>query len=185
MNPLRNFFEYRKMKSLLTEAMRTLYSEQFSFDAILNKLKGSRLQILLAINFAACSERPITKTLVSQLVQQLQSIQQEFNDTRKMKHLLKALEESTEIQWLLKCNIIVEGKLAYVKNEYSYKGYVYKLESIKKQPLSEDEITECKKIIKDLEVVEHKYDEEESIKAAQSTIAKLIEEVYEEMKYNS
>ena len=51
--------------------------------------------------------------------------------------------------------------------------------------MSEDEITECKKLIKDLEVVEHQYDEEESIKAAQSTIAKLIEEVYEEMKYNS
>jgi len=154
MEILKSFFRYRKMKSLLTEAMQILYSEQFSFDAIVNKLKGSRLQVLLAINFAACSEKPITQILVNQLVHHLQSIEQEFNDSKKMRHLLTALEESSEIQWLLKCNTILEAKLACAEDEYSYKGYIYKLESIKKQPLSEEEITECQKLLKELAKVE-------------------------------
>lgn len=185
MKLLKSFFDYRRMKSLLKDAMKVLYSEQFSFDTVVNKLKGSRLQVLLAINFAACSEKPITQILVNQLVQHLQSIEQEFKDTRKMRHLLTALEESCQIQWLLKCNIILEAKLAYAEDEYSYKGYIYKLESIKKQPLSEEEITESRKLLKELGKVEDEDDEYESIKVAESAIDKLIKEVYDEMKYNS
>lgn len=88
---------------------------------------------------------------------------------------------------------IIEGKLAFKQNEYSYEAAIYHLEKVKKGPASLKEKEKWKVLSSNLEQAERNYndhlqklkelEEEESTKAAQAVLDKMIAERDERRKH--
>lgn len=195
MGLLKNYFEYRNMKSLIRQATETVYSEQFDFESILAKLstRTDRLQALIAIKFAVYIDEPITRDDIKQALEEVHSAKRDLKEDGEMKTFLKILQESTEVDWLERTKSILEGKLAFKQNEYSYEAAIYHLEKVKKGPASLKEKEKWKVLSSNLEQAERNYnehlqklkelEEEESTKAAQAVLDKMIAERDERRKH--
>lgn len=183
------------MKSLIKQATETIYSEQFDFDTILNKLltQTDKLQALIAIKFAAYNNEPMCKDDIKQALEEINSSKKDLKEDGEMKAFLKILQESAEVDWLERTKTILEGKLAFKQNKYSYDASIYHLESIKKGPASQKEKAKWKALSTELEVAQKNYDdhlqklkeveEQESTMAAQAALDKMIAERDERRKH--
>lgn len=195
MNFLKKYFEQKKMKSLIKQATETIYSEQFDFDSILKKLltQTDKLQALIAIKFATYINEPIGKEDIKQAIEEINSAKNDLKEEGEMKAFLKILQESTEVDWLERTKTILEGKLALKQNKYSYQASIYHLESIKKGPASSKEKAKWKVLSSELEVAQKNYnshlqklkeaEEQESTKAAQAALDKMVAERDERRKH--
>lgn len=193
---LKTFFEFRQMKSLIIQATETIYSEQFDYEIALKRLemKSDKLTALIAIKFAVYLDEPVSKEDIKQAIKEVQLSKIEFKEEEQMEGFLDSLKDDTEIDWLERTKSILEGKLAYKENEYSYEAAIYHLEKIKKGPASAKEKEKWKTLSSNLEEAEKNYnnhvqklmdvqDEEQSRKAAQAVLDKMIAERDERRKH--
>lgn len=191
MGLFRSFFQSRQIRNLMKLATEAIYSEQFDFEHTLNVLsaKTNTLSALMAIKFAIPKDEPVDRTDIKQALSEIRSTEKEFQGTREMEVFLNLLKESTEIDWLEKTNDILERKLAYKSNEYSYEGCIYLAEKTKKGPTTKLERANWKKLAEelkeaslDLERIEAELDEERSKANAQLALNKMIAEMNERRK---
>lgn len=193
---LKNFFEFRQMKSLIKQATETIYSEQFDYEVALQRLemKSDKLTALIAIKFAVYLDEPVSKDDIKQAIKEVHLSKIEFKEKEQMEGFLDSLKDDTEIDWLERTKSILEGKLAYKENEYSYEAAIYHLEKIKKGPSTAKEKEKWKTLSSNLEEAEKNYndhvqklmdvqDEEQSRKAAQAVLDKMIAERDERRKH--
>lgn len=184
------------MKSLIIQATETIYSEQFDYEIALKRLemKSDKLTALIAIKFAVYLDEPVSKEDIKQAIKEVQLSKIEFKEEEQMEGFLDSLKDDTEIDWLERTKSILEGKLAYKENEYSYEAAIYHLEKIKKGPASAKEKEKWKTLSSNLEEAEKNYnnhvqklmdvqDEEQSRKAAQAVLDKMIAERDERRKH--
>ncbi len=195
MNFFKKYLEFKKMKSLIKQATETIYSERFDFDNILQRLltQTDKLQALIAIKFAVYLDEPISKDDIKQALEEIYSAKDELKEEGEMQAFLKILQESTEIDWLERTKTILEGKLAFKENKYSYEASIYHLENIKKSPAPQKEKDKWKALSNNLEEAQKNYDdhlqklkeaeEQESTKAAQAVLEKMIAERDERRKH--
>lgn len=196
MGLFKSFFEFRQMKSLIKQATKTIYSEQFDFEIVLQRLtvKSDKLTALIAIKFAVYLDEPVSKDDIKQAIKEVQQSKIEFKEEEQMEVFLDSLKDDTEIDWLERTKSILDGKLAYKENEYSYEAAIYHLEKIKKGPSTPKEKEKWKTLSSNLEAAEKIYnnhlqklmdvqDEEQSRKAAQAVLDKMIAERDERRKH--
>lgn len=196
MSILKKIFQYRKMKSLIKQATETIYSEQFDFENILKRLTGKsdELTALMAIKFGVYLDEPVSKDDIKEAIKEVQLSKIEFKEERQMEVFLKSLKDDTELDWLERTKSILEGKLAYKQNEYSYEAAIYHLEKLKKGPSTAKEKEKWKTLSSNLEETKKNYndhlqkltdiqDDEQSKKAAQAVLDKMIAERDERRKY--
>src|SRR5690606_21533509 len=119
---LKNFFEFRQMKSLIKQATETIYSEQFDYEVALHKfeMKSYKLTALIAIKFAVYLDEPVSKDDIKQAIKEVHLCKIKFKEEEQMEGFLDSLKDDTEIDWLERTKSILEGTLAYKENEYSY-----------------------------------------------------------------
>ncbi len=194
MQILRKYLQYRKMKSLIKQATEAIYSEKFDFDSILEKMlyQTDKLNSLIAIKFAVFINEPLNKDDIKQALEEVQLAKGDMKDDDVMQTFLRLLQESTELDWLNRTELILKGKLAFKQNKYSYEGAIYHLENAKKGPASIKERDKWKALANNLEEAENNYnthlskleqmEEEDSRKKAQAVLDNMIKERDERRK---
>jgi hypothetical protein len=114
-----HYFEYRKMKSLIMQATKTIYAEKFDFENILRRLSSqtNTLHALIAIKYAVYTNEPIDKEDIEQALDEFLSCEKDIEKGREMEIFINLLKESTEVDWLerlkqfLKANLPTKKKI--------------------------------------------------------------------------
>lgn len=150
-NRLRDFFLRAQMKRLLKLVTETLYSEDFNFEAFLNRINRNssrleHLQTYAAIHVAGELAEPIVRRDVDVAINTLRSFTWELDQSSEPGATMDALKESAQIAWLERTNAILETKLAWKMDEYSYDGMIYQIQKAKKGPCSSKEREKFQKL---------------------------------------
>ena len=126
------------MKSLISEANESIYSEQFNFEVVFSKIasKSSKLKALIAIQYAVNYNEPLKKVDIIEALNESKVTEKEVQKGKEMDIFLNLLRDSVKLDWLKKTEYILNGKLAYKTNKYSFEGTIYSLEKEKKGPVT-------------------------------------------------
>lgn len=159
----RKYMLARNMKRLIRFATEAIYSEQFDMDATVERLSNKNEQIglvraYIAIQTATKLTEPLNNANVIQSLEELASSEQYANGPKFAK-IIDLHKHLAETSWLQKTKEILERKLAYKNDEYCYAGMIYRLENIKRGPLSQKEREETKAFNKQIKESEHKLTE--------------------------
>ena len=195
MNFLSKYFNYLEMKSLISEANESIYSEQFNFEVVFSKIasKSSKLKALIAIHYAVNYNEPLKKVDIIEALNESKVTEKEVQKGKEMDIFLNLLRDSVKLDWLKKTEYILNGKLAYKTNKYSFEGTIYSLEKEKKGPVTLKEREKWELLSKEIieseenlnrieqEILE-KMEEEDSNKKAQLVLDNIISEMNERRK---
>jgi hypothetical protein len=189
---LRKYFLRQKIKKFIELAAAAIYSEQFDMEFLVKKLSSSNesidlLRVYVAIQIATRLIGPISKNDIDYALDELHSSEQHLNEP-EFKTILGLHKNLAEIYWIKKTEFILEAKLSYKTNEYSYEGMIYKLENAMKGPATSQEREKYKKLAKEIYEAEQKLekhlDEKVSEEAAEEVFNKLKDEVESEIREN-
>lgn len=145
------------------------------------------LRAYVAIQTATKLTVPICEKDIDDALDKLHSSEQHINEP-DFKTILGLHKDLAEIYWLKKTENILEAKLAYKTDEYSYEGMIYRLEHDKKGPTSDQERDKYRKHSKAIHEAEEKLeeylDEKASKEAAEEAFKKIKDEVESEIREN-
>lgn len=149
------FFLRKKLKALLNKATTAIYSERFDFSELVKHLCEKRnnyslLKAYVVIHIITEKCIPIDKTETKKAIKlYLESENMLLNSTdpELVLSLYKAKAEKGFFESKVDFTI---GELAFKSNEYSYEGLKYKIEKIKKGPLTLEEHEKFKNLSKQI-----------------------------------
>ena len=145
------------------------------------------LRAYVAIQTATRLTEPICNRDIDHALDEIYSSEQHLNEP-DFETILGLHKDLAEIYWLKKTETILEAKLAYKNNKYSYEGIIYSLGNAKKGPTTSEEREEYRKLAKEIYEAEHKLeeylDEKASKEAAEKAFKKLKHEVESEIREN-
>jgi len=183
------------MKSLIREATESIYSEQFNFEKIYSQIesKSNKLKALIAIKYAVSYNEPLKKADIIEALDETIGTEKEVQKGKEMEIFLDLLRDSVKLDWLKRTEYILNGKLANIKNEYSFEGSIYYLEKIKKGPATSIEREKWKSLSSEMleseanlkrieQEILDKMEEEDSNKKAQAALDKMVSEMKERRK---
>lgn len=128
------------MKKLIMHALEALYSEQFSFEDIVEKLSGNQKGVvLLRAYIAVQAASKLTEPLLECDVERALAVLHESElrlDCPISEAIVDLHRELAELCWLQKSRAILKGKFAHQQNEFSFEGGVYAYERAAKGPIS-------------------------------------------------
>lgn len=143
----------RLMKLLITVATKAIYSEQFNIDAVIRRLADNNkpfqlLRAYIAIQVAMQLTEPMNQKDINFAITTLCRAEQseQFLNKTDFEKVLWLHKELAELCWLHKTKCILERKLAYKNNNYSYDAAIYKLENVKKCPSNHQEREKWRKL---------------------------------------
>lgn len=141
------FFLKKELKSLFNKATKAIYSEQFEFSDLVNYLsindnKNNLLKSYIVIQIVTEKVIPISKAGIEKAMELYLDIKSKSTNSSETELYLSYHKTKAEIGFLESKEYFTYGELAYKTNEYSYEGLKYKIEKIKKGPLT---ITEHEK----------------------------------------
>lgn len=189
---LRKYFLRQNIKRLIKLATEAIYSEQFDMEFLVKKLSSSDegidlLRACVAIQIATRLTVPICENDIDYALDKLHSSEQHLNEP-DFKTILGLHKDLAEIYWLKKTESILEAKLAYKTDEYSYEGMIYRLENDTKGPATNQQRDKYRKLSKNIYEAEGKLedylDEKASKEAAEEAFKKLKTEVESEVREN-
>lgn len=129
----------RLQRQLIEIATRDLYSEQFDYDAIVQKLSKGRggihlLRAYIAIENAARLENPLEDSDVS-TAHSVFEVATKFSDHHIFEDLLDSRQEISKHCWARRHIAILKGMLAHKRNPESLEGTLYSLRHDNKGPV--------------------------------------------------
>ena len=184
-NRLRDYFLRAQMKRLMKLVTENLYSE-VSFDAFLNRINPNshRLELLhtyAAILVAGELTEPMVRKDVDVAINTLRSLTWELDQSSEPEAIMEVLEESAQIAWLERRNAILEAKLAWKMDEYSYEGMIYQIQKAKKGPCSSKERQKFQKLSNELRdakgELENHLSEQSLKRATEEAIERMQEDI--------
>jgi hypothetical protein len=172
MNFLSKYFNYLEMKSLISEANESIYSEQFNFEVVFSKIasKSTKLKALIAMQYAVNYNEPLKKVDIIEALNESIVTEKEVQKGKEMDIFLNLLRDSVKLDWLKKTVYILNGKLAYKTNKYSFEGTIYYLEKEKKGPVTLKEREKWKLLSKEVN------ESEENLNRIEQEILEKMEE---------
>jgi len=167
-----NFLPRRLMKKLITLAMETIYSEQFEFDAIVEKLIGDKnnvafLRAYIAIQSAAKLTEPLNNSEIDRALASVHEAEQHLDDL-EFEAILELHKELAALNWMERTHAILKGKLAHKMNEYSFEGGVYVRERDGKGPITSQDREKLKTLSAEISHLDKKLEKHE-LKALRET----------------
>jgi len=187
---LRKYFFRQKIKRLIKLASVAIYSEQFDMEILVNNISSSDdgvdlLRAYVAIQTATRLNVPICEKDIDHALDELHSSEQHINEP-DFETILGLHKDLAEIYWLKKTETILEAKLSYKTDEYSYEGMLYRLENDMKGPATNQEREKYRKLSKAIHEADGKLeeylDENASKEAAEEAFKKLKYEVESEIR---
>jgi TPR repeat protein len=145
---IKNWLIYSKMEKTIKLAITAIYSENFDFDKIKNRIcqGGLENQLLgfIAIRKATSVVEPLKKSDVEECVQEYylslsrKSAQNIFSEIIKKNRLI------SELRWMKISLAIIRGKAAEQRNKYSIEGTIYALQRSARGPVCSEQKEEMK-----------------------------------------
>ncbi len=134
----------RRMKLSIRLATMAIYSEQFDISAIVKKLSDNTggialVRAYISVSIAAGLTEPLSEADVDHALEKLRVSEQHFLSKPDFETILKMHKELAERNWLRRRAAILNGKLAFKNDKYSYAGMIYSRENAKQGPCSPDE----------------------------------------------
>lgn len=181
----RNIFIKRDISKLIKLATTEIYSEKFEFNELKNMLAPSNnnidlLKAFIAIQAVTKRVLPVDKSDFDLAIEEFISAEQLLIETKEYETILGLHQAKAEKGFLETKVYFTYGKNAYESNEYSYEGLKYKVEKIKKGPLTLEEHEKFKTLANQISETENKLaeiDELKSKEAANEAFMKIKEEV--------
>ncbi len=151
----RNNLARQLLRKLIGIATETLYSEQFDFHPLVQRLSrnGQELGLLrayVAISIAAQLAEPLTDDDVDRGVIMLTELESHSHST-SFSEILEVHKEIAAHFWSCAHLSILRGKLAHQRNECSFDGGLYELQRSKKGPASKAERERLEPICREME----------------------------------
>jgi hypothetical protein len=189
---LQKYFLGQKIKRFIKLAAEVIYSEQFDMEILVKELSSSNKSVdlllaYIAIQVATRLTGPISKNDIDCALDNFHSSEQHLTEP-DFETILGLHKDLAEIYWLKRAEAILEAKLAYKTDEYSYEGMIYILENTKKVPATNQEREKFRKLAKEIYEADQKLekylDEKASQEAAEEAFKKLKDEVESEIREN-
>jgi hypothetical protein len=140
---MRDVFAKRLLNQLIKLATESLYSEQFDFDEIVNKMSRNKqgvhlLRAYVAVQTATRLLEPLCDADVDRAFSVLRDSEQHA-DSPQFADIVDVHAGLAKLYWRHKQRDILKGKLAHQLNENSFAGTIYRLECDKKGPTTSQE----------------------------------------------
>lgn len=147
---IKNQLAARLQRQLIEVAIRTLYSEEFDFESILNRLSRRRdgshlLRACIAIEIAARLTEPLTERDVKG-AQKLVELVEASSDRSIIEQLIDIRRELAELFWSKATLEILRRKLAHKRDEESFEGTMYSLAREHRGPVAPEQRASFEKI---------------------------------------
>lgn len=182
---LRALNSKRLLKQQIEISTRTIYSEEFEFDAIVQRLCPKMqpvglLRAYIAIQTAALLSEPLNDTIIDRAFESF-SVSEKHQDSTSFGEIVNVHKELANIHWLERTTFILRGKLAHQGNEDSELGGIYALEFERKHPISREERIKATGLLREMAVLDKEIQVHE-LKALKDSDSAAYEEMKDEIE---
>lgn len=143
-NLIKNPLLAQRIRQLISEAVETLYSEQFdTMDALVASSSDGKggshlLRAYIAISVASLLSEPLSDTNVEYAVKQLLALKSHVNRA-DFDEIVDVHKELAKLHWQRRQLAILGGKLADRRDEDSYEGMIYRGEHEMRGPATAEQ----------------------------------------------
>lgn len=160
------------MKKFTTLATEEIYSEQFDFDTVVEKLVGDEkgvafLRVYIAIQTATRLSEPLSDSNVEPALESFCEAEQHLDDP-EFEEILEVHKELAELHWMERTAAILKGKLPHKNNEYSFEGGVYVRERDTRGPIPNEDREKLKSLSGEISQLDQQIEQHE-LKALSET----------------
>lgn len=182
-----------KFKSLFDKATKAIYAEQFDFSELVKYLcndnnNSDLLKTYIVIQLVTENILPIDKTIITKAINLYLEAEKMLINTKESSLMLSYNEAKAQKVFFESKEYFTYGQIAYNSNRYSYEGLKYKLEKVKKGPLTLEEHQKYKALSKQILEAENNLEEHTnkatSDEALDDVFDKIKLEVEEDIKIN-
>lgn len=144
---------------------------------------GELLRAYVVIQTAAELTEPVTSQDIDHVLQELSSLEPCVK-APDFEAILETRKDMADIAWLERQKAILERKLAWRTNEYSYGGMIYQMEKVTRGPTSIQQRQKFQNMSLEISEAERKLqahlEEKESLAAVEEAIDRMTRDIEEE-----